>query len=74
MVCYTNGHYDFFDVEQIEEFVVFRGAYEIASFVENIDDAPYKSESLAILKYFFENFNDNAYTTNYIKRFSPQEE
>src|SRR3954470_4099386 len=39
LVSYTKGHYDFFDVEQIEEFVVFKGAYEIASFVENIDDA-----------------------------------
>src|SRR4051812_19255760 len=56
LVSYTKGHYDFFDVAQIENFVVFKCAYENASFVENIDDAPYKSESLAILKYCFENF------------------
>src|SRR3954467_13081750 len=38
LVSYTKGHYDFVDVEQIEEFVVFKGDYEIASFVENIED------------------------------------
>ena len=47
------------------------GAYEITSLIENIDDAPYKSESLAILKYCFENYNDNDYITNYIERISP---
>ena len=40
LVSYTKGNYDFFVVEQIEEVVVFKGAYEIASFAENIDDAP----------------------------------
>src|SRR3954467_6640456 len=74
LASYTKGHYDFFDVEQIEEFVVFKGAYEIASFVENIDDTPYKSESLDILKYFFDNFTENDYIVEYLKRFSPQEE
>src|SRR4051812_29448607 len=74
LVSYTKGHYDFFYVAQIEEFVVFKGAYEIASFVKNIEDAPYESESLAILNYCFENFNDNAYIADYLKRFSPQEE
>ena len=61
LASYAKDRYDFFDVEQIEEFVVFKGAYEIASFVEDIEDAPYKSESLAILKYCFDNYNDNAY-------------
>ena len=51
LASYTKVHYNLFDVEQIEEFVVFKGAYEIASFVENIDDTPYKFESLDILKY-----------------------
>ena len=64
LVSYTRGHYDFFDVAQIEEFVVFKGAYEIASFVEDIEDSPYKYESLPILKCCFENFNDNAYITD----------
>src|SRR3954463_1368403 len=74
LASYTKGHYDFFDVEQIEEFVVFKGAYEIASFVENIVDAPYKSESLDRLNYCFEYFNDNYYIIDHLKRFTPQEE
>ena len=69
--AYAKGHYDFFDVEQIEESVTFKGAYEISSLLENIDDAPYKSKSLAILKYWFENYNANAYITRYIEGISP---
>src|SRR4051812_14908574 len=74
LVSYTKERYDFFVVEQIEEFVVFKGAYEITSFLENIDDAPYKSESLEILNYCFEDFSDNYYIIDHLKRFSPQEE
>src|ERR1043165_638400 len=74
LASYAKGNYDFYDAEQIEEFVIFKGAYEIASFVENIDDAPYKSESLDILNYFFEDFNDNYCIIDHLKRFSPQEE
>src|SRR4051812_40261553 len=40
LASYTKGNYDFYDAEQIEEFVAFKGAYEITSFLENIDDAP----------------------------------
>ena len=40
LASYAKGHYDFFDVEQIEEFAAFKGAYEILSLLENIDDAP----------------------------------
>src|ERR1041384_6224937 len=58
LASYAKGNYDFYDAEQIEEVVIFKGAYEIASFVENIDDAPYKSESLEILNYCFEDFNE----------------
>ena len=61
-------------LREIEEVVVFKGAYEIASFVENIDNAPYKSKSLDILNYLFENFDCNFYITDHLKRFSPQEE
>src|SRR4051812_1045794 len=49
LASYAKGNYDFYDAEQIEEFVVFKGAYEITYFLKNIDDAPYKSESLDIL-------------------------
>src|SRR3954463_1295681 len=74
LASYANGNYNFYDAEQIEEFVIFKGAYEITSFLKNIDDAPYKYESLDILNYFFEYCNDNYCITDYLKRFSPQEE
>ena len=47
LASYAKVNYDFYDAEQIEEFVAFKGAYEITS-LENIGDAPYKSESLDI--------------------------
>ena len=31
LASYANGIYDYYDVEQIEEFVAFMGAYEIES-------------------------------------------
>ena len=72
---YAKGNYDFYDVEQIEEFVAWKGAYEISSLLENDDDAPYKSESFAILKYCMDNYkDDNAYITEYLKGLSPPEE
>src|ERR1043165_4718548 len=74
LASYAKGNYDFYDAEQIEEFVIFKGAYEITSFLKNIDDAPYKSENLDILNYCFEDFNDNYYIIDHLKRFSPQEE
>ena len=42
-------------MEQIEEFVAFKGAYEIESLFEKneaYDDDVYRPENLAILKYF----------------------
>src|ERR1041384_7746085 len=74
LASYAKGNYDFYDAEQIEEFFAFKGAYEITSFLENIDDAPYKSKSLAILQYCLENYNDNYYITNYLERISPLKE
>src|SRR3954469_14350765 len=74
LASYAKRNYDFYDAKQIEEFVAFKGAYEITSFLENIDDAPYKSESLAILQYFLENYNDNYYITDYLERISPPKE
>src|SRR4051812_866382 len=64
----------FYDAEQILEFVAFKGVYGITPFLENINDAPYKSESLAILKYCFENYNENYYITEYLERISPPKE
>src|SRR3954470_18493421 len=74
LASYAKRNYDFYDAEQIEEFVAFKGAYEITSFLENIDDAPYKSESLAILQYCFENYDYNCYIIDYLERISPPKE
>src|SRR3954470_8636113 len=74
LASYAKGNYDFYDAEQIEEFVAFMGAYEITSFLKNIDDAPYKSESLAILQYCLEYYNYNYYITDYLERISPPKE
>ena len=44
LASYAKGIYDYYDVERIEEFVVFKGAYEIASLLEKYDDdVPYES-------------------------------
>ena len=62
--------YNYYDVQQIEEFVAFRGTCEIASFIEQCDTTLYKSENLAILKvmciteraqrYLFDNRSDKS--------------
>ena len=46
LASYAKINYDFYDAKQIEEFVAFKGAYEITSLLKTIDDAPYKSEIL----------------------------
>src|SRR4051812_23077919 len=51
LAAYAKGIYDFDTLELIEEFVVFKGAYEIAGYIQN-DDAPCKAENYAILSYF----------------------
>ena len=52
LASYANGIYDYYDVEQIEEFVAFMGAYEIESMFkefEDFDNAVYRPENFAIL-------------------------
>ena len=47
LASYANGIYDYYDVEQIEEFVAFKGAYEIESLFEKyeaFDDDVYMPE------------------------------
>ena len=74
LASYVKGYYNCYDVERIEEFVAFKGAYEIASFLQNIDDAPYESENLPILKYCYDNYkDDNSYITEYLKGLFPSE-
>src|SRR3954467_3278583 len=55
---YVKGNYDFDDVEQIEEFIAFKAAFELAILLENTDDAPYESEVYEILKFFFDNYRE----------------
>src|SRR3954466_6354970 len=74
LASYAKGNYDFYDAEQIEEFVAFKGAYEITYLLKTIDDASYKSESLAILDYCLENYGANYYITDYLERISPPKE
>ena len=52
LASYANGIYDYYDVEQTEEFFAFKGAYEIESLFEkceNLDDVVYRPENYTIL-------------------------
>ena len=54
LASYANGIYDYSDVERIEEFVAFKGAYEIESLFEKyeyFDDSVYRHGNFAILRY-----------------------
>ena len=62
---YVKGFYDYFDVEKIEEFVAFKGAYEIASLIEKYYDTIHKSENFAVLPYCFENYVCNDYIEDF---------
>ena len=62
LASYARGIYDYYDVERIEEFVAFKGAYEIESLFEkfeDFDDSVYRPENLAILKYCYDNYKYN---------------
>ena len=59
LASYANGIYDYYDVEQIEEFVAFKGAYEIGYLFkkyEDCDDFVYRSKKIVILKYCYKNY------------------
>src|SRR3954471_8615300 len=72
---YVKGNYDFDDVEQIEEFISFKGAFELASLLENTDDAPYEYEVYEILKFCFDNYKEaNGYILKYFNRCFPHME
>ena len=59
-------------MEQIEELIAFKGAFELASLLENTDDAPYESEVYEILKFCFDNYKEeNGYILEYFNRFFP---
>jgi hypothetical protein len=62
-------------VEQIEEFIAWKGAFELAYLLGNTDDAPYKYEVYHILKFCFDNYKEeNGYILKYLNRCSPQTE
>jgi hypothetical protein len=72
---YAKGVYDYFDVEKIEEFVAFKGAYEIASLIEKYYDTIHKSENFAVIQYCFENYVCNDYIEDFKnKMLAAQEE
>src|SRR3954466_7576705 len=55
---YVKGKYDFCVVEQIVEFIAFKGAFELASLLENTYHAPYEHEFYAILQFCFDNLKE----------------
>ena len=77
LASYANGIYDYYDVEQIEEFVAFMGAYEIESMFkecENLDDPVYTPRNFAILRYFYENYEYNSGIDAFIEKVSAIQE
>ena len=77
LASYANGIYDYYDVEQIEEFVAFIGAYEIESLFkecENLDNAVYRPENFAILKYCCENYDYSVNIDAFIEKVSAVQE
>ena len=77
LASYANDRYDYYDVERIEEFVAFKGAYEIESLFkgcENLDDAVYRPENFVILKYCYENYEFNSDIDDFIGRVSSVQE
>src|SRR3989337_1419584 len=71
---YAKGVYNYYDIEQIEELVAFKGAYEIASLIEKYDATLYKSANFDILKYCYDNYASNAYVEPYIEDYSAVQE
>ena len=51
LASYANGIYYYYDVEQIEKFVVFKGAYEIESLFENCEILMMLFKDLKIMLY-----------------------
>ena len=77
LASYANGIYDYYDVEQIEEFIAVKGACEIESlFRKNdaFDDDVYRPENLAILKYWYLNYEYNSDIDAFIEKVSTIQE
>ena len=71
LASYAKGNYEFDNLEQIEEFVVFMGAYEITAALKNTNDASYKSENYVILGYCLNYYSDNPHITEFLERTYP---
>ena len=74
---YANDRYDFYDVERIEEFVAFKGAYEIESLFEKFQDfydSVYRAKFFAILKYCYDNYKYNYDIDVFIEKVSAVQE
>ena len=77
LASYANGIYDYYDVEQIEEFVAFKAAYEIEYLFEKyeaLDDDVYRPENYAILRYCYENYEYNYNINAFIEKVSAVQE
>src|SRR4051812_28799803 len=77
LASYANGIYDHYDVEQIEEFLAFKGAYEIESLFEKyeaFDDDVYRPKNFATLKYCYDNYEYNSYIDALIEKASAVQE
>ena len=77
LASFANSIYVYYDVERIEEFVAFKGAYEIESLFEKdeaFDDDVYRPENFAILKYCYENYKYNADINAFIEKVPADQE
>ena len=77
LASYANSIYYYYDVERIEEFIAFKGAYEIESLFEKyeaFDDDVYRPEFFSILKYCYENYEYNANINEFIDKVSTVQE
>ena len=71
LASYEKGVYSYYDIEQIEEFVAFKAAYEIESLFEKyeaFDDDVHRSENFAILKYCYDNYKYNSEIDEFIEK------
>ena len=77
LASYARGIYYYYDVEQIEEFVAFKGAYEIESLFEkfeDFDDSVYRPANFSILKYCYDNYKYNSDIDAFIEKVSDVQE
>ena len=74
ILSYAKGIYCYYDIEQTEEFVSFKGAHEVSSLIEQYDATLYKYENFAILKYCYDNYEFNSDIDDFIERVSVVQE